>query len=86
MNNTKNFSLDRYKFLYIMISSIILYTAIQYISFERSVYVSLIIRTYYAIASTVIIIILKQIKNYNDEYIYDIIWKFLSMIIIISML
>lgn len=86
MNNTKNFLLDRYKFLYIMISSIILYTAIQYISFERSVYVSLIIRTYYAIASTVIIIILKQIKNYNDEYIYDIIWKFLSMIIIISML
>lgn len=86
MNNTKNSLLNRYKSLDMVISVIILYTAIQYISLERSLYLSLIIRTYYVIASTTIIIILKQIKNYNDEYIYDIIWKFLSLIIITSML
>lgn len=84
-NRNKRF-IDKYKTIYILISSLLLYIAIKYISFERSVYVSLIIRTYYSIASTVVIILVKQIKKYNDEYIYDIVWKFLCMTILISML
>ncbi|MDO5517816.1 MAG: HAMP domain-containing sensor histidine kinase [Clostridium sp.] len=86
MENTKELFIDKYKTRYILISSLLLYILIKYISFEKSIYVSLIIRTYYAIASTVLIILIKQIKKYNDEYIYDIVWKFFSMIIIISML
>lgn len=86
MRNKAVFFIDKFRAKYIILSSLLLYIFFKHVSYDKSIYVSLVIRTYYVVASVILIILLKQIKKYNDNYIYNSTWKFFLMIILISMM
>lgn len=75
--------IEKYKFIYICISSIITYSLL---SFMSNIEIASIFRIYYMIFSFALFILLKYTRKFDEKYVYKIIYMFFSLIIVVSIL
>lgn len=76
--------LDKYRIIYIYITSILSYFILNLILNGQKLNFALIFRAYYIVMSIALFILLNHIKKYTEQYVSKIIWAFFSLMIMIS--
>lgn len=76
--------LDKYRIMYIYITSILSYFILNLILDGQKLNFALIFRAYYIVMSIALFILLNHIKKYTEQYVSKIIWAFFSLMIMIS--
>ncbi|OOM06781.1 sensor histidine kinase [Clostridium saccharobutylicum] len=76
--------LDKYRIIYIYITSILSYFILNLILNGQKLSFALIFRAYYIVMSIALFILLNHIKKYTEQYVSKIIWAFFSLMIMIS--
>lgn len=81
---SNEFFINKYMIVYIYITSILVYFILNLILDNQNINVILIFRIYYIILSTVLFVLLKQVRTFYKQYVSKIIIIFFSLMIFIS--
>lgn len=78
------FYVNKYKVLYICITSILAYFILKIFIINENITIPLMFRTFYIVLSIVLFALLKQVKKFYKKYISKIVVEFFALMIFIS--
>ncbi|WP_160692396.1 HAMP domain-containing sensor histidine kinase [Clostridium sp. C2-6-12] len=84
IEKANKFYINRYKVLYIYITSILAYFILKMFAVNENVNIPLMFRSFYIILSIVLFVLLQQVNKFYKQYISKIVAEFFSLMIFIS--
>lgn len=82
--NVNEFYVNKYKIIYIYITSILAYFILKIFITNENINIPLMFRSFYIILSIVLFVLLKQVKKFYKQYISKIVVEFFALMIFIS--
>lgn len=84
MQDNKEITVNKYKVIYVCITSILAYFILKIFIINQIINIPLMFRSFYIVLSIVLFALLKQVKKFYKKYISKIVVEFFALMIFIS--